>query len=238
MDKIVSVFICIFGFFILPLGVQAQNDRCQCDSLHQGMFEPLLTGSLLESFARVSGDEYYYNWENADIRFVNGETAYNKLLRYNGFLNEMIWLSPVANRSIKLDKSTIREVYLKGPKITYRQMILPGSSDPVFVEVLLEGKASVYVYRKVHVSTTMVENNGRQNYAVDQLENVFEYYVKLPGSDSFVSVGKPGRRKLVRLFPDQKSTVRKIIREHNLTINSETEFAYALEVICTALETK
>src|SRR5208337_4930405 len=112
----IRIWIVSLGILVNLPGVFCQpvNNTCKCDSFDKTMFEPLLSGDVLQNINNVIGSQYYYDWDDANLKLTRGEIVYHKKIRYNGLLNEMIWLMPGKNILVKLDKSRIKEVYFNG----------------------------------------------------------------------------------------------------------------------------
>ncbi len=232
------IFAIVFWFHTVIC--QPITNICRCDSLDKSLFEPLLTGELLVSVENISGQQYYYDWGNADVTLFTGEVAYNKTLRYNGFLNEMIWLTPGKNRSIKLDKTRVKEVYFKNNHSLFRNMtlerksdILTGKKDSVmiFAEVLLDGNMAMYVYHRVIHNAYLTENINNQLTTVHLITNSPVYYIKLPHSSSWIELHHINRWVLVHLFPEKKALVRKLIHDTKIKIKTQFDFAHALDLV-------
>lgn len=187
----------------------------------------------------VVGSQYYYDWDYANVKMYTGEIAYNKRLRYNGLLNEMIWMMPEDNIQVKLDKSRIKEVYLLNYHVLFRNMPIASENNylksdndsSIFAEVLLENKISMYAYRHVVSFSSEIHHSTNNEYVFDHITNGLVYYIKLPDQQSYIKIYKIKKKTLINLFPTRKSEVRKLLRENNVSISSEADFVKGLIVV-------
>ncbi len=228
------VFMNVTGAFC-----QTHNNICICDSFDKAFFEPLLTGEMLQPVVHISGSQYFYDWDDADIKLYSGELIYNKKIRYNGYLNEMIWYMTEKNIYVKLDKSRISEVYFKNLHALFRNLHISGDYNfqkyavdtTIFAEVLLESRISMYAYRKIKQVSSDVRYGTSQAFMERNIENAFIYYIKVPDNNSLIAINTINKRNLIRLFPTRKTEIMKILKDNNLTVNSEANFAKALYLI-------
>ena len=234
----IRTWIVFLGILVNLPGVVCQtvNNTCQCDSFDKTMFEPLLSGDVLQTINNVIGSQYYYDWDDANVKLYTGETAYHKKVRYNGLLNEMVLLIPGENILVKLDKSRIKEVYFNTTHALFRHMSIVSSNNylrnaddsTIFAEVLLENKISMYAYRHVVLNTSEVHHYANNTYLFDHVIPEMTYYIKLPDQQAFIKINKINKRSFADLFPARKNEVRKLLRDNNVSIKSETDFVKVL----------
>ena len=89
MKKIIIFSIVLF----LASKSFAQSADCQCDSFeYEKYFEEKLVGRAFVNHNVRNKIQFFNNWTKGDVIFINGVVAKNKLLRYNGFNDELVWL--------------------------------------------------------------------------------------------------------------------------------------------------
>jgi hypothetical protein len=110
-------FIFIFAFQSLlgqnkgSFNVNDQADCIQC-----------LTGELFAPVSAVDPATWFnLEWLPGDIYLSTGEIVRNKLIRYNGLLDELFWKEPKSGNIIKLDS-----------KHSVKSVLLFQKSDPAF----------------------------------------------------------------------------------------------------------
>lgn len=204
----------------------SQNvNECVCDSTSMQTFESKLKGYVFRSSEHVSGSQYYYDWGLGDVQFINGEIVHNQELRYNGYFNELMWMTPKLFKTIVLNKSEILDVHFKYPDRLLRKMKISGYPDSVdvFMEVLCEGKLSLYVYRKiVEANSTLVENDG-SSYSIPTLKNDPIFFLKTPESEKLLPFNRITKRSFIRLFTINRIKVKHIVRESQMSIDGEND---------------
>jgi hypothetical protein len=206
---------------------------------HAPVFEPPLCGEVYSIPKGFSGNQYFNkDWLAGDIVLDNDDTANNKLLKYNGFLDELIWLDSANNRQVKLEKHFIREFSLKMPgarvfrfkRIQERQLITGNSSD-IFVEVLSENAASLYVQRIIATRGITTKYIEGKDYSLDHLEPQPKYFLVLPNRQTVV-FRWINKRSFLRTLPGSYAkTIKNIVREQNLPLRSEKQLAEIVKLL-------
>lgn len=208
--------------------------------LHRSpVFEPLLCGEVYSIPKGFSGNQYFNkDWTAGDIVLDNGDTANDKLLKYNGFLDELIWLDSASNRQVKLEKHFIREFSLKMPgdrvfrfkRIQDRQLITGGPAD-IFVEVLCENAASLYVQRIIATRGVTTKYIEGKDYSLDHLEPQPKYFLVLPDGQTAVFRWM-NKRSFLRTLPGSYAkTVKNIMWEKNLPLRNEKQLADIVKLL-------
>jgi hypothetical protein len=197
-----------------------QNALCNCDSLDREITEPKLIGDVFLNQTTGTVSQYFMNeWLYGIIYLSNHMIVPNKILRYNGYLDRLIWLTD-NYQHIKLDKESIDGFCLfdrYDDKSYYFQKIrikeeLSSDSTMVYAQLLCKGNISLFAYRKVvHSGTT--EGQDYQ-YMIDEFEKKTFYYFKFPNNTSagFRHISK---RNIVKAFPGQKNQVLNLLRTGN-----------------------
>lgn len=230
----------IFAFntlAFLNIDCQIVNYKGICDSIDFSRFESPLTGELLQVTDLTIGSQFYYDWDSADITMNSGEVIHNKLLRYNGYINELIWQTPIDYKLVKLDKSDIKEVYFKKLHSLFRQLKIKEQNDTlvIFAEVLFEHKVIFYAYRKFKRTHSEISTNAGTSFSRDLIKNDTRYFLKLPDNNNLYSFSNLKRRNLLSAFPLYGIEIKKILRQSHISVNSEKDFVEALKVIVKSL---
>lgn len=202
------------------------------------IFEPKLRGEIFHIQKAVEGNQFYSNeWILSDIKLSSGEMVFNKQLKYNILLDEIIWLKPNSFEQVKLEKHFIDAVYFKnylGKDICFKRIHakLPALMDStdIFVEVLVEKVASLYVYRTVRIEGTVNNVNGIDRY-LDKIVPQPEYILVLP--DRQISEFKKiSKRNLIKALPEEyKSSVKYILQQNHLSVRNEIDLTKLVEMI-------
>ena len=223
---------------LICISANAQTNVIQIIPDIDSTFTSKLTGEYFYENKHYIGEQFFNkDWTEGDILLSNGTMIYKKSLKYNGLLDELIWLNLSNYGKFKLDKSSISEFWLKNisendihfKRINVRDSSLSQRPD-IFAEVKVEGKLSLYIQHRVSVigSENVRIDNTLTSY--DDLKNRPRYYIKLP-SNQYLMLTKIRRRAFLRLFPEDKKAINKIIKDNHLKVKVESDFVKLIELM-------
>ena len=213
----------IWYIFFLIIGLQnLHGQNISPDYIHNlSDYQPNLTGELFKPDLPIDEITYFNSdWLSADIYLSNGEIAKNKLIKYNGLLDELFWLEPKSKNIIKLDKEAILQFHFKNlnddstivfRKIRVKKNSVSDSSD-VFGQVMYEGRLSLFVlYTYKFAGTELSRKNGLL------LEN--NVYSKIPfyifgftNHKTFLTKSL-NRKSLYSFFPEERDQIKIFFRQ-------------------------
>lgn len=209
------------------------------DTASDEYFEQGLSGKMNITPRRPIGDQHYpaEEWLTGDVLLENGNAIKNKLLRYNGYLDELFWLYEGDYQQIQVDKNMISEFTLHTPAGTqarFRRIgvyspILIGK-DEIFAEILYEGHVSVYSCRRVIETTRGDYRVGDKLIGGIKIKPGHLYIFRLPDNTIRI-IQKIRRRNILNLFPDQRREIRRLMREKRLRPRNEKELVEAAKVL-------
>jgi hypothetical protein len=183
-------------------------------------FDPYLTGELVAA-GSISDETSYFNseWLSGNIYLSDGAVIKNKLIKYNGFLDELFWMEPNSGNVIKLDKEAIQQfhflsfngdtsVYFR--KIKGKRNIIADSSN-IFEQVVYEGTVSLYVIRNYKIERTeFIRINGigceKSIYAEEPV------YIFRSGTDKIFVTKRLNRHSLYSFSPGNKDMIKDFFR--------------------------
>jgi hypothetical protein len=195
------------------------------------IFAPKLSGEIYQKRTGIVGKQFYNDdWEESDIKLSTGEMAVNKFLKYNELEDEVIWLQGDISRQIKLEKHLIDEFCFKnykGGPVTFKRIHirLPQMTDStdIFVEVLAERTASLYVFRNVRINGNINSVEGGILYSYDTIVPQPVYILNLPDGNT-ITFRRINRNILLNALPKEyKTTVKKILQQNYLSLRSEDD---------------
>jgi hypothetical protein len=225
-------------FIILLLiykSVDAQTIKpIETDSL----FSTKLTGETYLEYRGYNGNQYYYtDWVDSDILLSTGEKVFNKKLKYNGLLDEVIWLNTSIPGLFQLDKEFICDFWLKRStdkpnhfKLMNVNDTIKNHKSDIFAEVIVEGKVSLYIHRQISVVDVQSIMRDNKLYPYKTIAPTPIYYIKLP-TNKFTKLIKLSRISILKVFPDQKKKIRKLIRENHLDMRTENGLKEMIELM-------
>jgi hypothetical protein len=202
------------------------------------IFEPKLRGEIFHIQKAVEGNQFYSNeWIMSDIKLSSGEIVFNKQLKYNILLDDIIWLKPNGYEQVKLEKHFINAVYFKnynGKDIYFKKIRakLPSMLDSteIFVEVIAEKAASLYVFRTVRIEGTVNNVDGIDRY-LDRIVPEPIYILLLPDRQTCI-FKKISKHSLIKALPEKyKSSVKDRIQQNHLAIRNENDLTKLVDLI-------
>jgi hypothetical protein len=160
-------------------------------------------------------------WLLADVYLSNGEIVRNKLLKYSGLLDELLWRQPETSIIIKLDKSAVHRfhfinyqgdtsVYFERLKV--KQEMISDSSE-IFGEEICRGKLSLYVFHTFFVERSEVSSRAGVHYQNDTYAELPVYYFRF-GNNKLVGMKSLNRKSLVALAPDKKDQINRYFKKN------------------------
>ncbi len=217
----------IIGFLqIINLGYSQQND-CACSAERD--YDTQLQEGLIsfEYRIRVSDNEglqYFNNWTQGEVMMSNGDIIRNLYLRYNKYLDELLYLRQSDFRVGILKKDAIKGFRIKNDMnqisslfIKKQVLLTKNDSTEVYLHLLASGPLTLYAYRNVGIT------NSR--YALG--ENT-KYLISTPGGEYFVTLK---RKSLLGIPLIQKNDMKIILRTNRITPdNNEREFTRAISI--------
>jgi len=227
-----------FSFLLICMTINAQTNDTTRISRVDSIFSPKLTGEAFFDDKHFVGDQYFNkDWSKGNILLSTGSLVHCEKIKYNGLFDEVIWTNTSNYGKFKVDKSFIREFWIKNALDSIIHFKKINVSDPasvhqscVFAEVGVEGKLSLYIQRKISVLST--ENKYVEN-KLCCFENIGDtplYYLKL-ASNRYALLRKIRQRTFLKLFPEQKTAIAKVLKENHLNFKSENDFVKAIDLL-------
>ena len=227
-----------FSFLVICISMHAQTNVGSVVPPRDSTFTAKLTGEFFYEGNKYLGVQYFNdNWTQGDILLSSGEMVSNVSLKYNGLFDEVIWMNTSNFGKFKVDKSFVKEFWLKyepGSSIHFKRINV---SEPdkvqqpdIFVEVVIESRFSLFIQRKISVvgTETFFRNDAYREF--ETIEPTPVYYIKLP-SDHYLKLNKIRRRAFLKLFPEKKKAISKMIRVNDLNVSLESDFVKLIELM-------
>ena len=214
----------IICFILVSLTLDAQiKQQFACNIELNTAFPANLRGSDYTDLPGLVGIEFFNTeYVIGDIYLEDGHVAYDERIRYNGRIDGLLLLTPRSGDEIVLDKYFIRAFSCKSVKDTSTiyfskiKVLKEYSSDTIDIygQVLYQNKLSLYAFRRYTYKEDVNENVNGELIAHSKYGPSFIYYFKLPNNKTigFTTLKK---RNLYTLFPDNKDTMKQLLREHH-----------------------
>ena len=184
--------------------------------------ESCLTGEIFTQALSVDATTYFNKeWIAGDIYLSNGEVVRNKLIKYNGILDELLWKEPKSENIIKLDKEAVIQFHFQNlngdtsvyfRKIKFKSNIITDTSE-AFAQAVYTGNMSLFVLHTFKFEgTELIRKNG-----ISYEKNVYTeepvYIFRLTTNKTFV-IKSLNRRNLYAFSPDNKEKIKKFLKEN------------------------
>lgn len=198
-----------------------------------------LSGEVFNFTIHADGSMYFYEeWVHGEVTLNTGESVEVEKLRYNGFLDQLIWLNPVNFQQIQVDKQLVQSFTLKLPhfeeelffeNITFKPWF---ETNPINIygHVLYDGKIKLLAHRRVAKKGEVLENVGSALVARAELEPSPVFYILMPDNQAH-AVRRFNRRTLYRIFPERADQIRSAFRKEHLRIRNENDLIKAIQII-------
>ena len=205
---------------ITATSVHAQEISCLCDTIRDNPFKPELTG---ERFIWSKTGSVYFNTDfvNGDIKLINGEWVDNIALKYNGFIDEVIMFNTEIGKQIKLDKKFIQEFRFNDPQRNMSQNFkkvttgLLSDSAEIFIQVLLEDRISLFVFRKIGITGYENKSLNGGMFGIEIYSPIPEYILGFPGG-RIESFNRIKRKEIIKSFPGKEESIKEIFRRNHI----------------------
>lgn len=198
-----------------------------------------LSGEVF-SFTIHSDGSMYFNddWVPGEVTLTTGESVEVEKLRYNGFLDQLIWLNPANFQQIQVDKQMVQSFTMKLPyyeeelffeNITFKPWF---EANPINIygHVLYNGDIKLLAHRRVTKKGEVLENVGSALVARAELESSPVFYILMPDNQAH-AVRRFNRRTLYRIFPERADKIRSEFRKEHLRIRNENDLIKAVQII-------
>lgn len=233
MNKYLIIALCLS---VCSPGVIAQNSR----SYVTLPYEANISGKLY-TFAMSSQGSYYLHdqWLKGDVYLATGKVVRNVYLKYNTYIDELIWLPVESYEAVQADKKLTEAFVISLPDredgMVFQNISVDVAfaSGPVnmFVNVLYEGSISLMVHRRVIKKRERLISADGGYYPVPVLEPDPVYYIVLSDGEVF-EPGRFTRRALYGVFPGYRDEIRSAFRRDRLLrIRTEDDMIHAVSLI-------
>lgn len=192
------------------------------------LFAPKLTGELYVNETKHLGDLFFNNkWAESTLLLSNGTTVHGAKIKYQGFLDEVVWYNNVNYTPFILDRALISEFWttdsLDRP-VHFKHLQITDSTSrhpkDRFVQVLVEGAYALYIQHKVVNLPDQIVVRSNGSFAVRAFGQEPVYYIQEP-SGNYLVLKNLGRNAFLRLFPQQKEALKALIRKHGIRLRTE-----------------
>ena len=185
--------------------------------------EPSLPGELYAPDLYPDISTYFNNyWLEGDILLSDGNIKRAGGIKYNGLLDELLWLEPLSNQIIKLDKEAILQFHflnLQGDtSIYFRKLKVKraglNDSIEIFAQELVRGDLSLYVLHSFYLARKVAVRQNNSYILKDIYEEEPVYYISYL-NNKVVGYKTISRKSIYAIAPDKKDKIREYLSKSN-----------------------
>jgi hypothetical protein len=209
------------------------------DPAYEQWNEQALAGEVFYPSFSYSGSQYDpEEWSMGSVFLENGESVDKIMLRYNGFLDELILLKTENFQQIKLDKYLIREFHLHKEanprKLVFRRITVnlppfPSKSE-IFAELLVDDQISLYAYRRISLLGTIQKKTDKGIFKSHVIGPDHLYFINIPGEGD-VYLKNPSRKNIYAAFPAIKQELRSAFKHSRGMVSNEGRLVVLVELL-------
>lgn len=190
-----------------------------------------LTGEIYADKIGIKGEQFYNKeWTNSQIGLSTGETVFNKKLKYNYMLDELIYFNETINQQVKLDKPLIKSFTIKNKQGEEKEFVkLNVNQESFFAEVAVKGNLNLYIQHKTKIENNDVNIDG-SNYRQQTIVPQVIYYITTKENQYF-EIDKISKKSILKIFPDKKDQLLRILKSHNLKLKREEDLVQFIEIL-------
>lgn len=232
------IYVPVFLVLLTPTFLHLQGQDTN-GKIIDNYFIPNLSGEVFYPSFTYMGSQYFLeDWSEGSIILESGEVADKIQLKYNGFLDELIWMKTPLFQQVKLDKYLVKEFNLLNPrnKKTHRfkriEVSLPpfNTKSEIFAEVIYADTISLFAFRRVTVTGKVNRKTDKGIFEYIQIDPDYLYFVTKP-DDEIVFLSKISRKNLYHAFPEMKQEIRAIFNQTRGYLTNEERFAMIVKKI-------
>lgn len=222
----------IIGFAIVSCHISAilgQNNECNpCNTSNlEDILEENMVGVHIKNDDLPNlKDDKYSHWNKGVVILANGDSVTSKIIRYDGVTDNLLVKANTLGEKIALDKNFISEfvIYSLDGKVRYRfkkikvNELMGISEKEIFLQVLTEGKTSLYAYRKLNKLSTA--NELCYNYTLFLIKE----------DNSVYTIVKPSKYRLLSILNEKKNLLKPLLRKNHIRIRNEEQLVTAIKL--------
>lgn len=237
MDCRAGIMAIVILLLVFP-GLYAQETSGETAAPGEEYFEQGLSGSLYIPGRKLIGDPYFprEKWIRGDVRLTTGATVKDKLLRYNGYMDELFWLYEGDYSQVKVDRDMIDGFILNTPtgglrftRITVHVPPLIWNRE-VLGQVMYEGDISLFCYRRVIETGLGDYLSDDKIYGGRKVRASHLYIIMLPCGKQ-ATISRIRRSSILNLFPENRAEIRRLLRQNRLRPYNEAGLVEAMKLL-------
>ena len=181
-----------------------------------------------------AGSPYYIqDWVVGTVTFKSGEQVHDLKMKYDGQLDELVYISDLFHSAITIDKETIEsfEFEYQGRKYLFEQRFFDGFfAGNHFFQVYHKGATDLLCFRKIELNTTTAYKDASGILKNMEYQKGYRFFLFQEGKGFYSTRLK--RKSLMKYFSkEERRQVTRLLRDQHIQWGSPEEFAHALSVL-------
>lgn len=221
-----SFFLIILFSLVICSGYSQQSNCVGSseDDYGRRMQAGLIGFEYFNPIQGYQGVQYFNDWTKGEVILSNGDVIKDITLRYDKYLDALLWLRKFDIRTGIISKASISGFRLFDSKnqnkllaffIKKKIALSRSGSTDAFLQVLVSGEFSLYAYRNVNViSTTEYVLNDNTRYFISFSDQQYPLSLR--------------RGSLLKIPVIKKAEMKTILRSNGIAINDEKDLISAI----------
>lgn len=193
-----------------------------------------LPGKQYYNMIVPSGTVFLYNdWKDGYVKLINGDRYDSLSLKYNIYYDELIHINNRSLIMIMLDKDVISEFGFYNqnnePSI-FKKMYYPGTpKGEYYFQELYNNRLKLLIWSRSIEEQTSPYKDSYGILRSSQYNVHSRYYLVFP--DGRFEKFNLKRRSFLSMFPDDKKTVRHLLRKNHIFFNNDKQTIQAVKLV-------
>lgn len=231
MIKTVLTFVFLMVVF-QALGQQTALNR-ELLNENSNRLEGKLTGDVFVNTYQSNNKHFLHeNWIDGSITLQDGDVFENQKLRYNAYEDELVVFNTNIRKLFVADKGKVKQFTLntKTGDMNFIRLYFDGFiSGERYFEQLYSGANRLLVFHFVFEKKTRVylDKNGILKDSRFELDKKHYLYSEESGFHKL----RQKRRSFLKLYPDNKRTIRRLFRKNNIRTFDQKNMVRAVQLL-------
>ena len=198
-----------------------------------------LSGEIFQANMPTRGSPFFNEaWYRGDVLRASGHWVSDQLLRYNGFLDELLWLPSMVRPQVMLDRGQVKGFIMFTPgrrdTLIFEKIIVrprfSSQERSIYAQKLYRGKSAVMLHHQIQEDGEYHKRTGRGVFIMQVLKPAPVYYILLPDNQTLL-LRKLNNRSFLRLFDEERRELRRSLRENRIRIRTNQDLVKAVRLM-------
>lgn len=227
MSRIIQLFFLIYFILsaVCSLGIEQADD----------WNTPRLIGKRYSSTFSYKGPQYLdTEWRDGTVYLSNGDSATHIFLKYNRYLDELIYFNKQTNSMVRLDKKPITgfRITIGNDVFYFKKLAFNRSSEKAsFYEVLYRGRHIEFLVHRFSELSICPSYIGESGMKKDMEFKKVENYLISDNENGLLPIRLKKKSLVLKFGELKKKEIRKFLHQYHLSVNDEDSMVLALRLL-------